>query len=82
MADAKDMKIAVALAAHLSYRDSKLGKMGAASPVRRINPATGEVMADPVIKPGVTTASKAFKRPRRRGYWHKQFAAKLSDEKA
>lgn len=87
--DAKDMRIAVAMAAHLSYRDNRLGTFGAASPVRRICPITGEVLPEPVaIQPTATPAAKPVRRftsrfkRRRPGYFDKQFAAKMADDKA
>lgn len=59
-ADAKDMRIAASMAAHIAYRDARLGKMGAASPVRRIDPKTGEMMPDTAI--AASTPAKRFKR--------------------
>jgi hypothetical protein len=66
-------------AENFAYRDAKMGTLGPASPVRRINPVTGEVMANP--EPPVSTPAP-IRRPMRRGYWHKQFAAKMADDKA
>lgn len=56
-----DQRYAVSIASELSYRDSRLGKLGPASPVRRIDPKTGEVIGE---IPASTTAC----RPRRRRY--------------
>lgn len=79
MADARDMRIAVSMAANLSYRDSRLGKMGAASPVRRIDPVTGEVLPDTAM---AAPKPKPARYLRRRGYWQKRLEAKLADDKA
>ena len=38
------MALAKAMAARRAYRDSKLGKLGAAGPCKRIDPKTGEVI--------------------------------------
>lgn len=80
-------------AENFAYRDAKMGTLGPASPVRRIDPKTGEVMANPeppVSSPtpsahttvAVSKTARPFKRPMRRGYWHKQFTAKMADDRA
>ena len=83
-ADARDMLIAATMAAHQNYRDTRLGTFGAASPVRRIDPQTGLVIPEPVQSSQIATVEPArrFHRQRRPGYWGKQFAAKMADDKA
>lgn len=66
--DARDMRVAVAMAAHVSYRDSRLGTFGAASPVRRICPKTGAVLPDDVA----TTQTPVIKAKRRNGLFKRR----------
>lgn len=71
---------AMRLTAHRAeHSHSRYGTFGPASPVRRIDPKTGEVMPD---MPPAPPVAKPTRRPFRRGYWHKQLAAKMSDDRA